>query len=192
MTRSHPPAASAAPTAAGYPDGLRPTSSGICRRCASSARRPRPRASRPRCATAAGRRQAHPPGAAMATAKATGEEPHTVLPLAAAIELIHTYSLIHDDLPAMDDDDLRRGRPTPRPVRRGRRDPGRRRALRGGVPSFPHRPGGPTDRILGAARESPPPRPASTAWSAVSSWISPTRRRPRTPSAPSTRSRPAA
>jgi geranylgeranyl diphosphate synthase, type II len=35
-----------------------------------------------------------------------------VLPLAAAIELIHTYSLIHDDLPAMDDDDMRRGRPT--------------------------------------------------------------------------------
>src|SRR3712207_4213575 len=34
------------------------------------------------------------------------------LPLAAAIELIHTYSRIHDDLPAMDDDDLRRGRPT--------------------------------------------------------------------------------
>ena len=35
-----------------------------------------------------------------------------VLPLAAALEMIHTYSLIHDDLPAMDDDDLRRGRPT--------------------------------------------------------------------------------
>jgi len=35
-----------------------------------------------------------------------------VMPLAAALELIHTYSLIHDDLPAMDDDDLRRGRPT--------------------------------------------------------------------------------
>ena len=35
-----------------------------------------------------------------------------MLPLAAALELIHTYSLIHDDLPAMDDDDLRRGRPT--------------------------------------------------------------------------------
>lgn len=34
------------------------------------------------------------------------------LPVAAAIELIHTYSLIHDDLPAMDDDDLRRGKPT--------------------------------------------------------------------------------
>jgi geranylgeranyl diphosphate synthase type II len=39
-------------------------------------------------------------------------EPSSVLPLAAALELIHTYSLIHDDLPAMDDDDLRRGRPT--------------------------------------------------------------------------------
>ena len=34
------------------------------------------------------------------------------MPLAAALELIHTYSLIHDDLPAMDDDELRRGRPT--------------------------------------------------------------------------------
>ena len=35
-----------------------------------------------------------------------------VLPLAVALECIHTYSLIHDDLPAMDDDDLRRGKPT--------------------------------------------------------------------------------
>jgi geranylgeranyl diphosphate synthase, type II len=52
------------------------------------------------------------PVLAMATAKAIGHEPETVLPLAGAIELIHTYSLIHDDLPAMDDDDLRRGRPT--------------------------------------------------------------------------------
>jgi geranylgeranyl diphosphate synthase type II len=52
------------------------------------------------------------PVLAMATAKAIGEAPATVLPLAGAIELIHTYSLIHDDLPAMDDDDLRRGRPT--------------------------------------------------------------------------------
>jgi geranylgeranyl diphosphate synthase, type II len=48
----------------------------------------------------------------MATATAIGQDPRTVLPLAGAIELIHTYSLIHDDLPAMDDDDLRRGRPT--------------------------------------------------------------------------------
>jgi geranylgeranyl diphosphate synthase type II len=52
------------------------------------------------------------PVLALATAKAVGLEPEHVLPLGAAIELIHTYSLIHDDLPAMDDDDLRRGRPT--------------------------------------------------------------------------------
>ncbi|MFL5871813.1 MAG: polyprenyl synthetase family protein [Solirubrobacterales bacterium] len=48
----------------------------------------------------------------LATARAAGREPATALPAAAAIELIHTYSLIHDDLPAMDDDALRRGRPT--------------------------------------------------------------------------------
>jgi geranylgeranyl diphosphate synthase type II len=48
----------------------------------------------------------------LATARAAGADPASVLPLAAALELIHTYSLIHDDLPAMDDDDLRRGRPT--------------------------------------------------------------------------------
>ena len=52
------------------------------------------------------------PVLALATAAAIGRDPRDVLPLAAALELIHTYSLIHDDLPAMDDDDLRRGRPT--------------------------------------------------------------------------------
>ncbi|HET6864597.1 MAG TPA: farnesyl diphosphate synthase [Solirubrobacteraceae bacterium] len=52
------------------------------------------------------------PVLALATAAAIGRDPQSVLPLGAAIELIHTYSLIHDDLPAMDDDDLRRGRPT--------------------------------------------------------------------------------
>ena len=52
------------------------------------------------------------PVLALATARAVGADPASVLPLAAALELIHTYSLIHDDLPAMDDDDLRRGRPT--------------------------------------------------------------------------------
>jgi geranylgeranyl diphosphate synthase type II len=52
------------------------------------------------------------PVLALATAEAVGRDPDELLPLAAAIELIHTYSLIHDDLPAMDDDDLRRGRPT--------------------------------------------------------------------------------
>src|SRR5215203_305856 len=52
------------------------------------------------------------PVLALATARALGAEPRRVLPAAAAIELIHTYSLIHDDLPAMDDDELRRGMPT--------------------------------------------------------------------------------
>ncbi len=52
------------------------------------------------------------PVLALATARALDREAESVLPLAAAIELIHTYSLIHDDLPAMDDDDLRRGQPT--------------------------------------------------------------------------------
>ncbi len=48
----------------------------------------------------------------LATARAVGMEQQDVLALAVAIELIHTYSLIHDDLPAMDDDELRRGQPT--------------------------------------------------------------------------------
>jgi geranylgeranyl diphosphate synthase, type II len=52
------------------------------------------------------------PVLALATAEAAGRPRDSVLPLAAALELIHTYSLIHDDLPAMDDDDLRRGRLT--------------------------------------------------------------------------------
>ncbi len=52
------------------------------------------------------------PVLALATARAVGLEPQQMLPLAGAIELIHTYSLIHDDLPAMDDDELRRGMPT--------------------------------------------------------------------------------
>jgi geranylgeranyl diphosphate synthase type II len=52
------------------------------------------------------------PVLALATARALGAEPERFLPVACAIELIHTYSLIHDDLPAMDDDELRRGLPT--------------------------------------------------------------------------------
>jgi geranylgeranyl diphosphate synthase type II len=48
----------------------------------------------------------------LATGRALEVEPEWLLPTAVALELIHTYSLIHDDLPAMDDDDLRRGRPT--------------------------------------------------------------------------------
>jgi len=48
----------------------------------------------------------------LTAAEAAGGQVEHALPPAAAIELIHTYSLIHDDLPAMDDDDFRRGRPT--------------------------------------------------------------------------------
>lgn len=48
----------------------------------------------------------------IAAAEAVGGKATEVLPVACAFEYIHTYSLVHDDLPAMDDDDLRRGRPT--------------------------------------------------------------------------------
>ena len=52
------------------------------------------------------------PVLALATAEAIGLDARDRAAARGAIELIHTYSLIHDDLPAMDDDDLRRGRPT--------------------------------------------------------------------------------
>ena len=52
------------------------------------------------------------PCLAMAACEAMGGDVEEVLPFAAAIEMIHTYSLIHDDLPCMDNDDFRRGRPT--------------------------------------------------------------------------------
>lgn len=48
----------------------------------------------------------------MLACEACGGDPQLALPAACALEMVHTYSLIHDDLPAMDDDDLRRGRPT--------------------------------------------------------------------------------
>ncbi len=52
------------------------------------------------------------PVLAVAAAEAVGAPPERALPMAAAVELAHTYSLIHDDLPCMDDDAERRGRPT--------------------------------------------------------------------------------
>lgn len=52
------------------------------------------------------------PVLAMFVAEALGQRPERVLAFAAAVECVHTYSLIHDDLPAMDNDDLRRGQPT--------------------------------------------------------------------------------
>lgn len=48
----------------------------------------------------------------IAAAEAVGGTHEDVIPVACALEMIHTYSLIHDDLPAMDDDDMRRGKPT--------------------------------------------------------------------------------
>jgi geranylgeranyl pyrophosphate synthase len=52
------------------------------------------------------------PALAFAAAEAAGAPPERALPVAGAVELIHTYSLVHDDLPCMDDDDERRGQPT--------------------------------------------------------------------------------
>src|SRR5262245_24412103 len=52
------------------------------------------------------------PALCLAAAAACGGKEADALPLACAVECIHTYSLIHDDLPAMDNDDFRRGKPT--------------------------------------------------------------------------------
>lgn len=52
------------------------------------------------------------PKLVLASCLALGADPHRGLPAACAIEYVHTYSLVHDDLPAMDNDDLRRGKPT--------------------------------------------------------------------------------
>src|SRR3989440_1229378 len=48
----------------------------------------------------------------LATAEAAGAEPEAALPAAAALELVHNFSLVHDDLPALDNDEVRRGRPS--------------------------------------------------------------------------------
>ena len=48
----------------------------------------------------------------LATGEALGREPEELLPAGAAIELVHNFSLVHDDLPSLDDDELRRGRPS--------------------------------------------------------------------------------
>src|SRR5215469_881372 len=52
------------------------------------------------------------PALCLAAAQACGGSEKDALPLACAVECVHTYSLIHDDLPAMDNDDFRRGKPT--------------------------------------------------------------------------------
>lgn len=52
------------------------------------------------------------PALVLEAAKVVGSDEAAAMPAACALEMIHTYSLVHDDLPAMDDDDLRRGKPT--------------------------------------------------------------------------------
>ena len=52
------------------------------------------------------------PSLVIAACEAGGGNRDAALPVACAVEMVHTYSLIHDDLPAMDDDDYRRGKPT--------------------------------------------------------------------------------
>jgi geranylgeranyl pyrophosphate synthase len=61
-------------------------------------------------ATAPGKRLR--PALTLAACEAVGGDAAQALPAAAAVEMLHAYTLVHDDLPAMDDDDMRRGRPT--------------------------------------------------------------------------------
>ncbi len=77
----------------------------------ASAARPERLASAMRYSVLGGGKRLRPVLCLMA-AEACGGSWQGALPAACALELVHTYSLIHDDLPAMDDDDLRRGRPT--------------------------------------------------------------------------------
>jgi geranylgeranyl pyrophosphate synthase len=52
------------------------------------------------------------PALVLAACECCGADPEAALPAAAAVEMLHAYTLVHDDLPALDDDELRRGRPT--------------------------------------------------------------------------------
>ncbi len=72
----------------------------------------------------------------LATAEAPARKREVALPAACAVELVHTFSLVHDDLPALDDDEERRGQPsTWKRFGEATGDPRRRRAARGGVPA---------------------------------------------------------
>ena len=76
----------------------------------------------------AARRQADPPAAVPGRRRAAGGDAEPALPVAGAIEMVQAFSLVHDDLPALDDDvDAPRPAHQPRPLRRGRRGAGRRR-----------------------------------------------------------------
>lgn len=78
-----------------------------CRECAS----PEPLRSAMEYSLMAGGKRIRPV-MLLAACEAFGGKIETALPFACALEMIHTYSLIHDDMPEMDDDDLRRGKPT--------------------------------------------------------------------------------
>lgn len=105
----HPLAAS---TASGYPDLLRVTVDSYLEGLLAGSGSPVDGlAEAMRYSLLAGGKRIRPV-LVLATQRALKGDEARVLPLAAAIEMIHTYSLIHDDLPAMDDDDLRRGKPT--------------------------------------------------------------------------------
>jgi geranylgeranyl diphosphate synthase, type II len=95
----------------------------------------------------------------LATTRSTGADPRSVLPAAAALELIHTYSLIHDDLPAMDDDELRRGRPTLH-VKHGEDV-----AILAGDGLFAE-----AISLICSRQEGSPENRPSPAWSAASTW----------------------
>ena len=107
-----PAAARAERRLVGYPDDLRRLIEDYLERAALLRARRDARPGGGDALQPARRRQADSSGALPGGGPRRGLEPESVLPAAAAIELIHTYSLIHDDLPAMDDDELRRGRPT--------------------------------------------------------------------------------
>ena len=115
-------------------------------------------------------RQADPAGAGAGHRRgARAAIREEVLPLAAAIELVHTYSLIHDDLPAMDDDDLRRGQPTctSSTARTSRSSPATGCSPRRCAWSCTQQAGEPAARARGA-RRADRARPASAGWSAAS------------------------
>ena len=106
------PSAAPSPSVAAYPEDLRTLAEEYLAGLGASRPATRPTASTRRCATRCWRAGSGWARCLLATARALGLDPQGLLPTAASLELIHTYSLIHDDLPAMDDDDLRRGRPT--------------------------------------------------------------------------------
>jgi len=73
----------------------------------------------------------------LAFCAACGGDVRAALPVACAVEMVHTYSLIHDDLPCMDNDDLRRGKPTNHVVYGECTATGGRRPAGGGIPHDP-------------------------------------------------------